>query len=206
MKRDNDEINFWQSFTDILSAILLVIMLVSVLLILYLMQAPEEQWTGYEQVTATPSPTFTPEFGDGDFDDGGIWYTPTPEISVTPTVTVTPTPTPTPFNPDGGGHGGGGDPYGDMGKAAVYAMIVDEETNRVIPKEGIVFELFDLGHVRQTLNTYYPERVWYHDFTTTEAGTRASRAEMAEVVFPLERLSIYLPTVTSVQIIPADSK
>lgn len=171
MKRDNDEINFWQSFTDILSAILLVIMLVSVLLILYLMQAPEEQWTGYEQVTATPSPTFTPEFGDGDFDDGGIWYTPTPEISVTPTVTVTPTPTPTPFNPDGGGHGGGGDPYGDMGKAAVYAMIVDEETNRVIPKEGIVFELFDLGHVRQTLNTYYPERVWYHDFTTTEAGT-----------------------------------
>ncbi len=53
MKRDNDEINFWQSFTDILSAVLLVIMLVSVLLILYLMQAPEEQWTGYEQVTAT---------------------------------------------------------------------------------------------------------------------------------------------------------
>lgn len=167
MKRQHDEINFWQSFTDILSAVLLVIMLVSVLLILYLMQAPEEQWTGYETMTATPVPTPTPEFGDGDFDDGGGgWESPTPEITMTPTPTITPTPTP--FNPDGGGHGGS--PYDEAGKAAVYAMIVDEETDRVIPKGGLIFELFDLRNVRQTLNTYYPERIWYYEFVTTEEG------------------------------------
>lgn len=171
MKKNHEEISYWQSFTDIISAILLVVMLVSVLLILYLMQAPEEQWTGYGDVTATPVMTPTPEFGDGDFDDGGdggVWATPTPEVTVTPTPT--PSPTPTPFNPDGGGWGGGGDHGEDTSKAAVYAMIVDAETNRVIPKEGIVFELFDLGHVRQTLNTYYPERIWYFEFTTTAEG------------------------------------
>lgn len=171
MKRNHEEISYWQSFTDIISAIMLVVMLVSVLLILYLMQAPEEQWTGYGDVTATPVATPTPEFGDGDFDDGGDggdWATPTPEIS--PTPTPTPSPTPTPFNPDGGGWGRGGDYGEDTSKAAVYAMIVDGETNRVIPKEGIVFELFDLGNVRQTLNTYYPERIWYVDFTTTQQG------------------------------------
>lgn len=174
MKNNHEEISYWQSFTDILSAILLVVMLVMVLLILYLMQAPEEQWTGYGDVTATPVMTPTPEFGDGDFDEGddggggGWWHTPTPEVS--PTVTPTPTPTPTPFNPDGGGWGGGGDHGEEEGKAAVYAMIVDGETNRVIPKAGIVFELFDSGNVRQTLNTYYPERIWYVNFTTTELG------------------------------------
>lgn len=171
MKRNHEEISYWQSFTDIISAILLVVMLVSVLLILYLMQAPEEQWTGYGDVTATPVATPTPEFGDGDFDDGhdgGAWATPTPEATVTPTPT--PSPTPTPFNPDGGGWGGGGDYGEETGKAAVYAMIVDGETNRVIPKDGIVFELFDTGNVRQTLNTYYPERIWYFEFTTTAEG------------------------------------
>lgn len=171
MKRNHEEISYWQSFTDIISAILLVVLLVSVLLILYLMQAPEEQWTGYGDVTATPVATPTPEFGDGDFDDGndgGAWATPTPEVTVTPTPT--PSPTPTPFNPDGGGWGGGGDYGEDTSKAAVYAMIVDGETNRVIPKEGIVFELFDTGNVRQTLNTYYPERIWYYEFTTTAEG------------------------------------
>lgn len=171
MKRNHEEISYWQSFTDIISAIMLVVMLVSVLLILYLMQAPEEQWTGYGDVTATPVATPTPEFGEGDFDDGGdggTWATPTPEVTVTPTPT--PSPTPTPFNPDGGGWGGGGDHGEDTSKAAVYAMIVDGETNRAIPKDGIVFELFDLGNVRQTLNTYYPERIWYFEFTTTPEG------------------------------------
>ena len=43
-------------------------------------------------------------------------------------------------------------------------------------------------------------------FTTALSGARASRAEMASVVLPLLRSSRYLPTVTSAQIMPADSK
>ncbi|MBQ8555342.1 MAG: hypothetical protein IJ438_05640 [Clostridia bacterium] len=174
MKKNTEEISYWQSFTDILSSLLLVVMLVTVLLILYLMHAPEEEWTGYGDYTATPVLTVTPEFGDGDFDEGddgdggGSWHTPTPEMWVSPTPTVTITPTPTPYNPAGGGYGYG---YDEANKAAVYAMIVDNETDRVIPKDGIIFELFDVSDVRQTLNTYYPEKVWYHEFTTTEAGT-----------------------------------
>ena len=42
--------------------------------------------------------------------------------------------------------------------------------------------------------------------TTALSGARASRAEMASVVLPLLRSSRYLPTVTSAQIMPADSK
>lgn len=193
MKKGNhDEINFWQSTTDILSALLLVIMLVMLLLILYLMNAPQTEWEHIGYATPTPMPTVTPHFGDGDFDvddeegdeedhdwnngggGGSEGYTPHPDTTptVTPSATVTPTPTPTPYNPSGGGGGdGGNDPYGEMNKAAVYAMIVDSETGRVIPKAGILFELFDGKNARQTLNTYYPERIWYQEFETTELGT-----------------------------------
>lgn len=187
-KNQHDEINFWQSTTDILSALLLVTMLVMLLLILYLMHVPQEEWDGYGNVTPTPRPTVTPHFGEGDFDEdeeegdeedewnggggGNELHTYTPYPSVTPSSTVTPTPTPTPYNPAGGGGGDGGhDPYGEFGKAAVYAMIVDGETGRVIPKPGIIFELFSDSNIRQTLNTYYPERIWYQEFITTELGT-----------------------------------
>lgn len=191
-KGSHDEINFWQSTTDILSALLLVTMLVMLLLILYLMNAPQTEWEHIGYATPTPMPTVTPHFGDGDFDvddeegdeedhdqNGGGGgdsedYTPHPDATptVTPSATVTPTPTPTPYNPSGGGGGdGGSDPYGEMNKAAVYAMIVDSETGRVIPKAGIIFELFDNKNARQTLNTYYPERIWYQEFETTELGT-----------------------------------
>lgn len=192
MKKGNhDEINFWQSTTDILSALLLVTMLIMLLLILYLMNTPQTEWDYIGRTTPTPMPTVTPHFGDGDFDiddeegdeeerdrnssgGGGDHHTPYPDAtpSVTPSATVTPTPTPTPYNPSGGGGGdGGSDPYGEMNKAAVYAMIIDSETSRVIPKAGIIFELFSGDHIRQTLNTYYPERIWYQEFETTELGT-----------------------------------
>ena len=42
--------------------------------------------------------------------------------------------------------------------------------------------------------------------TTADSGASASRAVMAPVVLPLERSSRYLPTVTSANIMPADSK
>lgn len=189
-KSSHDEINFWQSTTDILSALLLVTMLIMLLLVLYLMNAPQTEWDYIGRTTPTPMPTVTPHFGDGDFDvddeegdeedrdwsngGGGDQQTSHPDAtpSITPSATVTPTPTPTPYTPSGGGGGGGGgDPYGEMNKAAVYAMIIDSETGRVIPKEGIIFELFDGKNTRQTLNTYYPERIWYQEFETTELGT-----------------------------------
>ena len=58
MKKGNhDEIDFWQSHTDILSALLLVILLVMILLILYLMNAPQTEWDYIGSATPTPSPT-----------------------------------------------------------------------------------------------------------------------------------------------------
>ena len=56
-KRSHDEISFWQSTTDILSALLLVTMLVMLLLILYLMHVPQEEWDSYGAYTPTPRPT-----------------------------------------------------------------------------------------------------------------------------------------------------
>lgn len=178
MKKEQDEINYWQSTTDILSALLLVILLVAVVLILYLMGTPKENWR--EDNAPTPTPTVTVTFFNGyyterpdDDDDnngggGGISYTPWVTESLTPSPTVTETPTPTPFVPTWGG--GGGRDEDEEGKAAVYVMIVDAETDKVIPQEGIIFDLLDRGKVRQTLNTYYPVRQWYNEFSTTESG------------------------------------
>ena len=47
---------------------------------------------------------------------------------------------------------------------------------------------------------------WPSRRTTALSGARRSRAEMAPVVFFRERCSRYLPTVTRVRIMPADSK
>ena len=53
-KRDHNEIDYWQSNTDLMSALVLVLMLIIMLLILYLMQIPEydqpesEKGDGYQ--------------------------------------------------------------------------------------------------------------------------------------------------------------
>ncbi len=58
----------------------------------------------------------------------------------------------------------------DKKKSAVLAQIVDAETGRVIPVEGAVFELYKANGTRQILNTYYPDKVSYREFVTTDKG------------------------------------
>lgn len=94
------------------------------------------------------------------------------------------------YDEDGGGGAGDGASYyeGDYeypyaptsgdewGKAAVYATVVDAETGRAIREEGITFELYEeqiagSGGTLRFLNTYYPEKKEYRDYSTTGDGT-----------------------------------
>ncbi|MDO5435324.1 MAG: SpaA isopeptide-forming pilin-related protein [Clostridia bacterium] len=175
MKKDQESENYWQSNTDILSALLLVIMLVAVVLILYLMDSPADirgeltptpAYSAGGLYTPAPTPEHTGRYDDDSGYGGGGDETPQPTLTITPEVTVTPTPTPTVYMPGGGGFGD----EEDEDKVAVYVLITDSETGRVIPEADIGFVLYDGNRVRQTLNTYYPQRIRYTDFVTTEDG------------------------------------
>lgn len=105
---------------------------------------------------------------------------------VTPTPTLTITPTPTPIPEDDEDYGGGGfveptpipspvptvfDGEADgFNRAAVYAVLIDEETGLVIETPEVVFELYNAAGVRQTLDTHYPELISYTSYETTEDG------------------------------------
>ncbi|WP_432629131.1 MSCRAMM family protein [Brotaphodocola sp.] len=58
----------------------------------------------------------------------------------------------------------------DKRKSAVLAQIVDAETGKTIPVEGAVFELYKDDGTRQILNAYYPDKVSYREFVTTDKG------------------------------------
>ena len=189
---NHEELNMWQPTSDMLSALLYIVMLIVLLLGLYLIQIPEQteidpypggsysgdegEWYnegGYP--TPSPTPTHTHNYDDGGGHRGG-WYNeggyPTPTATVSPTPTVTPI-----YRPTGGGGGGtgGGDAPGDEPdngfKSAVYVMVIDAETERTIKEADVQFELYMADGSLQILNTYYPERIAYRNFVTTEAGT-----------------------------------
>ena len=62
----------------------------------------------------------------------------------------------------------------DKRKSAVLAQIVDAETGKGIPLEGAVFELYKDDGTRQILNAYYPDKVSYREFVTTDKGKNFS--------------------------------
>lgn len=186
---DNSEFNFWQPASDMFSALLLVFMLVILLLGLYLVHIPEydeidPNWGDADDVGEnnwTPFIDWRDNSGGGDDggDDGG--ESPVPTWDVTPTITPSPTPTPTPsIDVPGGGNGSGGGSGGSEGsdegpgeglKSAVYVMLVDGDTERTIKEPNIQFELYGLDGALQVLNTYYPERISFRIYETTESGT-----------------------------------
>lgn len=177
--RENAGIEFWQSSTDLLLALLLILLLVISLLMLYLMQLPEteffELWgtqqtqvgasereyngTSWEQFTGSGS-------GDGDGSQGRYL---TDEFHYE---------FPIPSAGDGDGE--------EESRAAVLANVVDGETNRVIRKAGVTFELYQVYNRRtgrpeiidetnlhgtiRFLNTYYPEKIEYRNYETTANG------------------------------------
>ena len=164
-QKPNEEYNFWQPATDMMSGLVFVLVLIIALLGLYLLS----DYTGYEEASSVssegPSSSGT---GWNNKDPGGWYYDGGTGDG------------------DGDGNGqfdqqiiqtGGGGGYGEDGiKTAVFVEVVDDETERRIPEAGVTFELYrtDTTHLQngslQTLNTYYPEKINYRDYETTEEG------------------------------------
>ncbi|MDO4305303.1 MAG: SpaA isopeptide-forming pilin-related protein [Eubacteriales bacterium] len=190
-KGTHGEINYWQSNTDLMSALVLVLLLIIMLLILYLMQIPENSQPDAE---VGDSYNVDDELGDetqeayhypeteNDEDSGGNDDKGEDEEEEDDGTED--------YDGDGGGGSGTGigtDPeYNyeyplpthngeDWNKAAVYATVVDEETGRAIREAGITFELYEEqvkgdGGALRFLNTYYPEKIEYRNYETTEEG------------------------------------
>lgn len=165
-RQDPDaEYNFWQPATDMMSALVYVLLLIIALLGLYLLS----DYTGLEEPSSSSEEAASSGWHDDDYDgwhDGGA--------------------DDDPGDGDGDGKydqqiiqtGGGGGGYDEDGvKAAVFAELIDEETERRIQEAGVRFELYrtDTAHLingsLQTLNTYYPEKISYREYETTEEGT-----------------------------------
>lgn len=165
-RQDPDaEYNFWQPATDMMSALVYVLLLIIALLGLYLLS----DYTGLEEPSSSSEEAASSGWHDDDYDgwhDGGA--------------------DDDPGDGDGDGRydqqiiqtGGGGGGYDEDGvKAAVFAELIDEETERRIQEAGVRFELYrtDTAHLingsLQTLNTYYPEKISYREYETTGKGT-----------------------------------
>lgn len=161
-RQDPDaEYNFWQPATDMMSALVYVLLLIIALLGLYLLS----DYTGLEEPSSSSEEAASSGWHDDDYDgwhDGGA--------------------DDDPGDGDGDGRydqqiiqtGGGGGGYDEDGvKAAVFAELIDEETERRIQEAGVRFELYrtDTAHLingsLQTLNTYYPEKISYREYETT---------------------------------------
>lgn len=164
-QKPNEEYNFWQPATDMMSGLVFVLVLIIALLGLYLLS----DYTGYEEASSVSSEgTSSSGTGWNNNDPGGWYYDGGTGDG------------------DGDGNGqfdqqiiqtGGGGGYGEDGiKTAVFVEVVDDETERRIPEAGVTFELYrtDTTHLQngslQTLNTYYPEKINYRDYETTEEG------------------------------------
>ena len=207
-KQPESELNYWQPASDMFSALLLILMLIILLLCLYLVHIPDhdevDPWYGDDHGGAgVPTPTMTAQRDDDGGGGGGWSPVPTFDIEPSPTPTPTPTPTvtPTPDLPGSGGGTGGGDGGGngqgegpgddpDLGrKSAVYVMLVDAETDRTVKEASVQFELYGDKHALQILNTYYPERVSFRFYETTEAGTYYFPEKLAAGTYELHELT-----------------
>ena len=165
-RQDPDaEYNFWQPATDMMSALVYVLLLIIALLGLYLLS----DYTGLEEPSSSSEEAASSGWHDDDYDG---WHYGGADDD--------------PGDGDGDGKydqqiiqtGGGGGGYDEDGvKAAVFAELIDEETERRIQEAGVRFELYrtDTAHLingsLQTLNTYYPEKISYREYETTGEGT-----------------------------------
>lgn len=164
-RQDPDaEYNFWQPATDMMSALVYVLLLIIALLGLYLLS----DYTGLEEPSSSSEEAASSGWHDDDYNgwhDGGADDDPGDGDGRYDQQIIQ----------TGGGGGGGYDEDGV--KAAVFAELIDEETERRIQEAGVRFELYrtDTAHLingsLQTLNTYYPEKISYREYETTGEGT-----------------------------------
>lgn len=164
-KGQDEEYNFWQPAADMMTALVFILILLVALLGLYLLN----DYTDYHKKEDIISREYWSDRGtdddwhrDRDNNSGGGGGEETTEPTTETEETTTQSP------------GGGGGWYGygfDEGiKSAVLAEIVDEETGKIIPIEGVTFELYETNRSLQILNTYYPNKISYRDFSTTDKG------------------------------------
>ena len=130
-QKPNEEHNFWQPATDMMSGLVFVLVLIIALLGLYLLS----DYTGYEEASSVSSEGPSSSGTGWNNNDPGGWYYDGGT-----------------GDGDGDGNGqfdqqiiqtGGGGGYGEDGiKTAVFVEVVDDETERRIPEAGVTFELY----------------------------------------------------------------
>lgn len=184
-KQSDDELNFWQPAADMFSGLMLILLLIILLLALYLVNIPEERYTAMEETTAAEvdkdadgvgaviknpetntggNPEETGDGGSKRGEDGG-----TQEYEGNGGEEKY-------DGGNGAGNGGGGGSGTGIGpgegmKSAVFVVMVDAETDRTIKEANVQFELYGADNSLQVLNTYYPEKISYRLYETTEQGT-----------------------------------
>ncbi len=186
-KRSNGEdLNVWQPATDMFSGLVLILLLVILLLSLYLVNVLNEDEASTNLGVTTQSEQdgigaviAREETSGGNQNAGG---------TAGGGEGTDPDGTQEADQPDGttehdgvtdhdGGGGGAGTGTGtgtepDRGiKSAVFVEMVDAETDRTIKEEGVQFELYGEDNALQILNVYYPEKISFRKYETTESGT-----------------------------------
>lgn len=180
-KNINEEVNYWQSSTDVLAALLMIVLLIMMILLLYLVRIPDENLiddeTGNETSVAEFTTEYDPESGEETSHENST-DNDNPEQETT-----------TDYNGnegEGGDHGEGGEgsnigiydgtgPGDGLGKTALYVMVVDADTRNTIKEAGINFELHIFNDLKKewqlsVLNTYYPVEIEYRNYETTDEG------------------------------------
>lgn len=192
--RSEEQVDYWQSIADALTALLLAVLLLVSILVLVI--CSNNGWLdgsfnsdgadAAQQGDAGEGNQDEPESNDGEGSNGGSaghggnggdWDE---DASAGP----------------GGGSGSYDDPdpgkgeYDDRIRAAVRVTVVDGETLEPVKVKGISFELLQSGNAL-TLSNYYPKRVDYTQFETASDGSfflpekvEAGSYQLASVAVP----------------------
>lgn len=173
-KKEKEELNYWLSISDMMSALLLSLLLVIMLLILYVVRMPEEEMI--DQFLGDNDHEYVEQDDEHDWDnevEGRYWNKDDGHEHDYDK------------NPDGGTGTGDGEgdnegdyEYRDIGlgdydgyeKAAVYVSVIDAETGRVIQEPDVRFELRNVRGEQVTLFDYYPVKTAFRQYATSEQG------------------------------------
>lgn len=172
---NNDEISYWESMTDLMSALILIVLLIFALVLLYIVRIPDFDYKDLYEGDSYADYDASDHIHDYDHEDRDDDGADDDENDFDDYEHFT----------SGGGGGGGG--YHDYdheydyeyeypgivngtGKTAVHVTVVDAETEKAIAFSGTEFQLFRPGSILQVLNTYYPVKTEYTKYLTTEKG------------------------------------
>lgn len=190
-----EELNYWQSISDVMAALLLIILLVMMLFILYMTRVPDPDKVYEAHENDTPGEYMDDEWGnryhsihsvehegwDDDLGEGGGSGSGNHSNDHT-----------------GTGDGEGDYEFEEIGfsdyegteKAAVYVTVKDGETGMTIKEEGITFQLYDVRRRLQTLSAYYPEHAKYESYETTASGNFFLPEKIALGSYYLTQISV----------------